>query len=83
VADTVGGQTQVVMNGMLATLPFVQSGKLKVLGVSKCTRMPLIGDVPTLAEQGITNFARNRLCRAAALPPSGGRAEGPSGGVFF
>ena len=44
------------MNGMLATLPFVQSGKLKVLGVSKRTRMPLIGDVPTLAEQGITNF---------------------------
>jgi tripartite-type tricarboxylate transporter receptor subunit TctC len=56
VADTIGGQTQVVMNGMLATLPFVQSGKLKVLGVSKRTRMPLIGDVPTLAEQGITNF---------------------------
>ncbi|MBC7438124.1 MAG: tripartite tricarboxylate transporter substrate binding protein, partial [Bdellovibrionales bacterium] len=43
VADTIAGQTQVVMNGMLATLPFVQSGKLKVLGVSKRTRMPLIG----------------------------------------
>ncbi|CAN5456920.1 tripartite tricarboxylate transporter substrate binding protein [soil metagenome] len=56
IADTIGGQTQVVMNGMLATLPFVQSGKLKVLGVSKRTRMPLIGDVPTLAEQGIANF---------------------------
>ena len=56
VADTIAGQTQVVMNGMLATLPFVQSGKLKVLAVSKRTRMPLIGDVPTLAEQGIANF---------------------------
>ncbi len=56
VADTIAGQTQVVMNGMLATLPFVQSGKLKVLGVSKRTRMPLIGDVPTLAEQGIKDF---------------------------
>jgi tripartite-type tricarboxylate transporter receptor subunit TctC len=33
--DTVGGQTQVLMNGMLATLPHVQSGKLKLLGVSK------------------------------------------------
>ena len=56
VGDTVAGQTQIMMNGMLATLPFVQSGKLKVLGVSKRTRMPLIGDVPTLAEQGIANF---------------------------
>lgn len=56
VADTIAGQTQILMNGMLATLPFVQSGKLKVLGVSKRTRMPLIGDVPTLAEQGVADF---------------------------
>lgn len=56
VQDTVAGQTQVLMNGMLATLPHVQSGKLKVLGVSKSTRMPLIGDVPTIAEQGVTGF---------------------------
>ncbi|HYP84040.1 tripartite tricarboxylate transporter substrate binding protein [Variovorax sp.] len=56
IQDTVGGQTQVLMNGMLATLPHVQSGKLKVLGVSKATRMPLIGDVPTIAEQGVPGF---------------------------
>jgi len=56
ILDTVSGQTQVLMNGMLATLPHVQSGKLKVLGVSKGTRMPLIGDVPTIAEQGVPGF---------------------------
>ena len=56
IQDTVGGQTQVLMNGMLATLPHVQSGRLKLLGVSKKTRMPLIGDTPTLAEQGVPNF---------------------------
>lgn len=56
ITDTVGGQTQVLMNGMLATLPFVQNGQLKILGVSKATRMPLIGNVPTLQEQGITGF---------------------------
>ena len=56
VSDTIAGQTQVLMNGMLATLPFVQSGKLKILGVSKATRMPLLGNVPTLAEQGIAGF---------------------------
>jgi len=56
VQDTVAGQTQVLMNGMLATWPHVQSGKLKVLGVSKPTRMPLIGEVPTIAEQGVPGY---------------------------
>lgn len=56
IGDTVGGQTQVLMNGMLATLPQVQAGKLKVLGVSKSTRVPLLANVPTLAEQGVTGF---------------------------
>jgi len=56
IQDTVGGQCEVMMNGMLATLPHVQSGKLKLLAVSKATRMPLIGDVPTIAEQGVPGY---------------------------
>lgn len=56
VTDTMAGQTQVVMNGMLATLPHVQNGKLKVLGISKGTRMPLVSQMPTLAEQGLPGF---------------------------
>ena len=56
ISDTVAGQTQILMNGMLATLPFVQSNKLKILAVSKATRMPLIGDVPTVAEQGVPGY---------------------------
>lgn len=56
IGDTVAGQTQVLMNGMLATLPMVQSGKLKVLGVSKASRVPLLSSVPTIAEQGVKGF---------------------------
>ncbi len=56
IGDTVAGQTQVLMNGMLATLPMVQAGKLKVLGVSKATRVPLLAQVPTIAEQGVKGF---------------------------
>jgi tripartite-type tricarboxylate transporter receptor subunit TctC len=56
IGDTVAGQTQVLMNGMLATLPFVQSGKLKVIGVSKAQRVPLLASVPTIAEQGVKGF---------------------------
>ena len=56
IGDTVAGQTQVLMNGMLATLPQVQAGKLKVLGVSKASRVPLLAQVPTIAEQGVKGF---------------------------
>lgn len=56
IADTVAGSAQVLMNGMLATLPHVQSGKLKVIGVSKRSRVPLLPNVPTIAEQGVANF---------------------------
>ena len=55
-ADTAAGNTQLCLNGMLATLPLVQAGRLKVIGVSKRTRMALLADVPTLAEQGVKDF---------------------------
>jgi tripartite-type tricarboxylate transporter receptor subunit TctC len=54
--DTVAGTTHMLLNGMVATYPLVQGGKLKIIGVSKRTRMAVIGHVPTLAEQGVTNF---------------------------
>jgi tripartite-type tricarboxylate transporter receptor subunit TctC len=56
IQDTIGGQTQVLMNGMLATLPHVQAGKLKVLGVSRATRVPLLPETATIAEQGVKGF---------------------------
>jgi tripartite-type tricarboxylate transporter receptor subunit TctC len=73
IGDTVAGQTQVLMNGMLATLPFVQSGKLKVIGVSKATRVPLLPDVPTIAEQGVPGFESGTwqgLLVPAGTPPA-------------
>ena len=54
--DTVAGTTQMLLNGMVATYPLVQGGKLKIIGVSKRTRMAVISQVPTLAEQGVTHF---------------------------
>jgi tripartite-type tricarboxylate transporter receptor subunit TctC len=41
---------------MLATLPLVQGGRLKLLGISKRTRMALLPDAPTIAEQGVKDF---------------------------
>ena len=56
IADTAAGVTHVVLNGMLATLPMVNGGRLKVLGISKRTRMALVGQYPTIAEQGLPTF---------------------------
>jgi tripartite-type tricarboxylate transporter receptor subunit TctC len=41
---------------MLATLPMVKTGKLKVIAVSSKARTPLLPTVPTIAEQGVPNF---------------------------
>lgn len=71
VADTVANQTQAVLNGMPATLPMVQAGKLKVIGVSKATRSALLANVPTLAEQGASGFQSGTwqgVTVAASLP---------------
>lgn len=73
ISDTLAGQTQILMNGMLATLPQVQSGKLKVLGVSKASRVPLLAQVPTIAEQGVKGFESGTwqgVMMPAATPPA-------------
>jgi tripartite-type tricarboxylate transporter receptor subunit TctC len=54
--DTMAGNTQAVVNGMLATLPMVKTGKLKVIAVSSKARMAQLPSVPTIAEQGVANF---------------------------
>ncbi len=55
-ADTAAGNTHIVLNGMLATLPLVQGGKLRAIAVSKRSRVPLLPNLPTVAEQGIPKF---------------------------
>ena len=56
IADVAGGQADVTLNGMLATYPLVQGGKLKLLAVSSGKRMSAIPDVPTIAESGVPGF---------------------------
>ena len=56
VTDTIGGQTQVIMNGLLATLPHIKGGKLRAIAISKKERMQLVADIPTISEQGVVGF---------------------------
>jgi tripartite-type tricarboxylate transporter receptor subunit TctC len=56
ITDVVGGQADVLFNGMLATYPHVKSGKLRILAVSSAKRVAAIADVPTVAESGVPGF---------------------------
>ena len=52
VTDVVGGRTPLIMADWAPIAGSVQSGAIKVLGVTSARRSPLMPDVPTLAEQG-------------------------------
>jgi tripartite-type tricarboxylate transporter receptor subunit TctC len=56
VAAVAGGQADVLFNGMLATWPSVQGGRLKALAISSAQRVPAAPDTPTVAEQGLPGF---------------------------
>ncbi len=56
VSAVAAGQADVLFNGMLATWPTVQGGRLRALGVSSAHRVPSAPETPTVAEQGMPGF---------------------------
>jgi tripartite-type tricarboxylate transporter receptor subunit TctC len=74
IADVAAGNTQLVLNGMVATLPLVQGGRLKLLGVSKRSRMALLPDAPTIAEQGVPGFESGTY-QGIAIPATMNKAR--------
>jgi tripartite-type tricarboxylate transporter receptor subunit TctC len=56
VAAVAAGQADVLFNGMLATWPSVQGGRLKAIAISSAQRMPSAPDTATVTEQGLPGF---------------------------
>lgn len=54
--DLVGGQIPMAFVAISAAAPHLASGKLRAIGVSTAERSPVLPDIPTLAEQGISGF---------------------------
>ena len=48
--DLVAGQVQVMFDAMISTLPLIQAGKLRALGVTTVSRSDVLASVPTIAE---------------------------------
>jgi tripartite-type tricarboxylate transporter receptor subunit TctC len=56
VQDLLGGQVSVAMMDSASVLQYVNSGKLRAIGVASPQRHKVFANVPTLQEQGLTGF---------------------------
>ena len=56
VTDLVAGNVQLGIPTMPAALPFIKSGRVKVLGVTTAKRASNLPEVPTLAEAGVKGY---------------------------
>lgn len=55
--DTISGQTQMIINSLAPTLPYVQGGRLRAIALSNLGRMALVSQIPTLDESGAPGFS--------------------------
>lgn len=56
VQDVIAGQVDAIFTGTPAVLPHLKSGRLQSLAVSSLSRVPLLPQVPTVAESGFPGF---------------------------
>ena len=54
--DLMSGQVQLMFTNQITAISALQSGKVKVLGTASTTRNKTLPDVPTFAEQGLSDF---------------------------
>ena len=54
--DLLGGQVDVAFNSLTSVLPLMQSGKIKVLGISTPQASPLAPNIQPIAESGVKGF---------------------------
>lgn len=54
--DIAGGRLDLAWTDMFTGMPFTRDGRASVLGVSSAARLPILPDVPTLAEAGVPGY---------------------------
>jgi tripartite-type tricarboxylate transporter receptor subunit TctC len=61
IADLLGGQIQLTMNGKSVLLPHIREGKLRPIAVTSAQRWAELPDVPSLVEGGYQEFPYDTL----------------------
>jgi tripartite-type tricarboxylate transporter receptor subunit TctC len=51
-----GSQVPFAFNNVVVALPHIQSGRLRAMGVATAQRVPLLPEVPTIAESGLPGY---------------------------
>ncbi len=71
--DVVGGHTKIMFSSLVQTTGFVLNGQLRALGTGGAHRSPVLPDVPTIAEAGLTGYEANNwwgVVAPAGTPPA-------------
>lgn len=68
-SDVLSGHVSMLFGSASSVLPFVQSGKLRAIGVASLKRSPALPELPTIAEQGLPGF--EAISWYALLAPAG------------
>jgi tripartite-type tricarboxylate transporter receptor subunit TctC len=68
-ADTVGGQVQIMFDNLPSSMPQIQGGRLRAMAIAWDSRIDVIKDVPTLAEVGYSQL--NQAVWYGLLAPAG------------
>jgi len=56
ITDLIAGQVSLAITGVPPLLPHVKSGKLRALGVATAKRLPVLPELPTIAEAGVPGY---------------------------
>jgi len=54
--DLLGGQVDLMFSPIASSIQHVKAGRLKALGVTSAKRVPLMPDLPTIAESGLPGY---------------------------
>ena len=54
--DLIGGQVDMYLVNTAASLPYIQSGKVRAIALAMASRSDALPDVPTFAEAGVPDF---------------------------
>ncbi|GAA4333351.1 tripartite tricarboxylate transporter substrate binding protein [Pigmentiphaga soli] len=54
--DLLGGEIQLMFSNPPQSIEFIRSGRLRAIAVTSPARLPMLPDVPTVAESGLPNF---------------------------
>jgi tripartite-type tricarboxylate transporter receptor subunit TctC len=57
--DVLSGRVPMICTGATALAAHLQSGRVRAIGAAGLTRTPLMPDVPTISEQGLSGFEVN------------------------